>query len=1213
MEKGQVPNLWKALIKTALYILVCLAVLGTLFLVFYLASILLLIWLISAIGNVQEYSKLQLVSISILLAICALFQSVFRNTMEYGFNIVGMKFRVMLTKAVYQQVLSMSYIQVQKLSIGNILTIVTSDLYKLDIYFNCTPYIILAPISIIIVTGIASIEIGWVAIIIIIFFIIHLIVQIGIACVMYPIYKLAMSHCDQRNKCMRQFIEGFHIIKCFAWEHSAYDTVTLIRKKEFSTIIAHLFFKSLSNFLSTSIPLLYIFSACLGTYVLSGGTLTSYRVFGLLAFMRLYYEMFHVLSIGISGLSELGVSINRVRDVLTLPVRIAGCIKADKMFVYESETDIHIKGLTAGCIKEDNQMETLIQDICINLGKGQILSVIGRVGAGKSSLLLALLHELDIMSGIINMFGSCVYVPQEPWILSTSIRENITYGRQWDGDWYKQVVASCCLEVDFGQLVDGDLTLVGERGITLSGGQKARISLARAIYFNADIYLLDDPLSSVDSEVARCLFSLFTDGILSNKTAILATHQLQFVQHTDKILLLDSGRQVLYGKSSEMQNHPRFREYTQIMHKCSKRSILIDPTVDGIQSNNLFNAIATKSVVNEKPESTESVTHYNGISIFLYAKYIWAGGRSLGLASLFFFSIVPYFSIVIGTSYFLVWWIFAQETQSKLSNATTFSLSNATPSFNPLIHINVTQQVYTFVVICLLVSLLMLSAALTFSMIPAFSSYRLHKALLWRVLRAPCTFYYRHSTGSIINRFSKDTFTMDYILPHVFYLFCHYFNFIFFLAISAVIAHWLTIIPNLILLIFLIIFRLQLVRTIRQIKRIESAAKSDVISHTSLSLHGISSIHSLELEKHQNNKMCELENTHTKCWRVFFAFSRFFAFQLDIVIAVYFVMIAIILIVLREQLSPAVSAYVLLQIFNLLDASQFALRLSAELEMHMVSVERVLDYIGIPQEAPLTNMGCRFKVTKGDIEFKNVQLRYFPDLPLALRGVSFRVRAGERLGIVGRTGAGKSSLHTAILRLVELTSGQIAIDGVDISSVGLHTLRGEISVIPQDPVLFSGPLRSALDPFSSFLDDELWEALRDVQLNERIIQLKGQLNFLVSEGGSNFSVGERQLLCLARAILKRSRILLLDEATSNVDPITDNRIQQVLYNKFKDSTLLTIAHRIHSIIDYDRIALMEDGQLVEFDTPHKLLEDTHTRFSRLVRNIDVSMRINSNL
>ena len=1191
-KNGDYPNLWISLLYIFRISLCYLAVVGIAFLSLYFASIFILIWLINAIENVQLYNKVHLVCIAMLLTVSTVGQSILRNTLEYGFNIIGMKYRILLTTAIYQKIMSMSYIQVQMLSVGSILTIVTSDLYKFDIFFNNTPYIVISPIGIALIAGITSIEFGWISILIVIFFIIHITVELSLGAVIYLLYQRALKYCDKRNKCMREFIEGFRLIKCFAWEYAVAETIQKIRKKELLTILTNFFLKSVANTFSISFPLLYIFSLFLSIYVLTGGELTSSRVFGFLAFMTMYYGLFQQFNRAISDLSEVCVSMNRVNKILRYPPRKNLCLEQNRDSV--NEIQIEVDNLSAGWKNERDKTEICIEDISICLKRGESLSVIGKVGAGKSSLLLALLNELEVMKGDINLLGSCALVPEEPWILSTSIRDNITYGRKWNCVWYGQVVSSCCLEVDFGQFRDGDLTIIGERGITLSGGQKARISLARAIYYNADIYLLDDPLSSVDAEVAKCLFSVFRDGILSNKTVILVTHQLQFAKQTDQILLLDSGKQLLCGKYSEIRNVPAFNEYSQIMHNLTSTP---DNRANqtGKHSNYSENE---ESVLNTTIESSETVTHYNGISLLTYARFIWTGGKLLGVASLLF-SLVPYFSIIVGTNYYLVWWIMAQQIQSNSTAA------NSTHSFNPLLSLSSYQRVYTFVSLCLVISVLMLAAALTFSWIPVVSSYRLHRTLLWKVLRAPSTFYYKNSTGSIINRFSKDTFTMEHILPYMYLHFLNEFYLILFSAISAFLAHWLTIIPNLFLLVFLILFRFQLVRTIRQIKRIESAAKSDVISHVSLSLHGITSIHSLSLEQHQSNKMCELENIHSKCWRVFFAFSRSFSIQLDMIIAIYSLSIAVILIILREQLSPVVSAFVLTQIFNLLDMSQYTLRISAELEMHMVSVERVLDYIGMPQEAPLALKGFNFHVTKGDIEFRDVQLRYSPDLPLALRGVSFRVRAGERLGIVGRTGAGKTSLQTALLRLVEISSGQIAIDGVDIASVGLHELRGEISIIPQDPVLFSGTLRFALDPFSSFQDEQLWQALREVQLCDKVEQLEGQLSFPVSEGGSNFSVGERQLLCLARAILKRAKILMLDEATSNVDSITDNIIQHVLSNKFRNCTLLTIAHRINSIIDYDRILLMDSGQVVECDTPQNLLDNPNSKFAQLVGNMKI--------
>ena len=1179
MESGQEPSIWKALFKTTQFVLVYLTIVSLAYVFLSFASIFILIWLNGAIENVQQYNKQQLVCIASLLLICTVVLSVLRNTAEYGFNIIGMKFRILLTTAIYQRVLSMSHTQVQSLSVGNILTLVTSDLYKFDLFFNHMPSIILTPITIILITGITSIEFGWISIFTIVFFIIHLILQLSLVSAIYSMYKRALRYCDRRNNCMREFIEGFRLIKCFAWEYAAAKAIKRIRKREFLTILTHTFLNSLSLSWSISFPLLYIMASCLSIYVLTGGVLTSSRVFGLLAFMRLYRWQFYQLTIALSGLSEMCASVNRIKYILKHSVKKSVFLEK---FDFGTEVPIQVNNVTAGRYNDNNIIEKSIQDVSIKLRRGDSLSVIGKVGAGKSSLLLALNSEIDIVSGDIKVFGSCAFVPQEPWILSTSIRDNITYGRQWNSEWYDQVVSACCLEVDLRQFREGDLTMVGERGITLSGGQKARISLARAVYFNADIYLLDDPLSSMDTEVAKGLFSIFSHGILSNKTVILVTHLIQFAIQTDYILLLDSGKQVAYGEYSEIQTIPAFKEYSLfISHTTVNRNNRVELIKE-------FDSLCSVDETEPSPlqtttEYTERITRYDAVSLLVYAKYIWASRKALGIISLLFFPLVSYFLLIVGVNYYLVWWI--------ESNSTTYSHSNLTHSSNPLLFLSPNQRVYIFVAICLLISILLVFANLTFSWLPVFSSYRLHETLLWRVLRAPSMFYYKHSSGNIINKFSKDTFTMDHILPFLYLHFSQHVCSILFAALSAVFTHWLTIVPNLILLLFLLLYRYLLVRTIRQIKRIESAAKSDVISHVSLSLHGLTTIHSLELEEHQNNKMCNLENFHSKCWRVFFAFTRSFSFQLDIIIAIYSLAVAIILIMLREHISPVLSAFALSQIFYLLDTSQYTLRLSAELEMHMVSVERVLDYINIPQEAPLTLTGSKFKVTHGDIEFRNVQLRYSPDLPLVLRDVSFRVSAGERLGIVGRTGAGKTALQTALLRLVEPSAGQITIDGVDIGSMGLHELRREISIIPQDPVLFRGPLRFSLDPFSSFRDEQLWQALGEVQMSDKIEQLDGQLGFSVSKGGSNFSVGERQLLCLARAILKQSRILMLEEATSNVDSITDMRIQRVLSTKLRDCTLLTIAHRIDSIVDYDKILLMDNGQVVGYDTPQNLLEN----------------------
>ena len=399
--------------------------------------------------------------------------------------------------------------------------------------------------------------------------------------------------------------------------------------------------------------------------------------------------------------------------------------------------------------------------------------------------------------------------------------------------------------------------------------------------------------------------------------------------------------------------------------------------------------------------------------------------------------------------------------------------------------------------------------------------------------------------------------------------------------------------------------RYEFVRMVRQLKRIESAAKSDVISHVSLTLHGLTTIHSLDLQPYQSRTMYNYQNTHSTCWRVYFGYLRFFTFHIDSIICIYMLLISGIMILLREQLTPPIAAFVLSQVFNLLNISQHSIRLSAEVEMNMVSVERVLEYTHLPEEAALyqNNIKNLSSIRRGEIEFSRVDLRYSQELPLALKDISFRIRAGEKVGIVGRTGAGKSSIPVALLRLVEIASGSINIDGVNTMDMGLHELRKQISIIPQNPMLFSGPLKYSLDPTSAFGEEQLWQALEQVQLRGKIEALEGQLEFIVSERGSNFSVGERQLLCLARSILKQTKIVVLDEATSNVDTETDSNIQKILQSEFATCTILTIAHRVHTVMAYDRILVMETGKIIEFDSPGNLLAQPSSKFYELANTI----------
>ena len=1173
IAQDRTPRLYFALFHTFLLTFSFVLFVSLFSLAFHCSIVAVLIWQIRALENAQFFSTIQLISIASLLAVCAILQSLCTQTMEYMLNIIGMKCRILLTTAIYHRIIDMPYAQIERISSGNVLTLITSDLFKFDAIFNHSIFLIIGPLGILLVVGLTYIEIGWSAIPIIPIACLHLLIQLSIGYVVSVVYNRGLKYTDARNKHIREIIEGIYLIKCFAWEFAVMSTVERLRRREFLMILSNSFFQTLTISFSTAFPLLYVTVLCISVFVSFGGKLTPSVIFGFLAYTFLYYRLFYQLGLAITGTNELLVSLERVQRILLSPKN--NPIKCE----YSPIFPVISRKLSAGFIIPKGKPDILVHDVSFKLKKGETMAVIGRVGSGKSSLLISLVNEIDLIQGECHLTGSCAFVPQEPWIISTSIRENITLGKKWDENWYNEVLSLCCLVIDIGQFPQGDLTIVGDRGITLSGGQRARIGLARAVYANTDIYLLDDPLGSVDSQVAEQLLSIFTTGLFSHKTVIIATHQLQFVSQTDQVLLLEDRNVVACGPYSSVKDLTEFKEYSKAITNAEgayyqnwvpKDEHCYENNVDRVKHSR-DEAPFDNARYTAESSPTEEVVRTSNITLSTYAKYLWIGGHVVGNLFLLSFGLISFFFLLVGRNYYLVWWILAASIESNATYANS--------TFNPLSPLTQNFRILYFVCFCLMLSVMLIPTYLVFAWIPNFASYRLHNRMLWHMLRAPSRFFYRHTSGSIINRFSKDIFTMDHLLPVYYFLFFDVFFQMLFTFVSAAITHWLTLVPSFLLVLALIIFRFQLVKVIRQVKRLESAAKSDVISHASQTLHGITVIHSLELQFHQISKLNSCQNTHSRSWLVYFGYIRYFAFQIDVLISLYAFAVSLVIIFLRHQLSPAISAFALYQIFNLMDTSQFTMRISAEIEMNMVSVERVFDYINLPLEAPLFTNNS-FQILRGEIEFIDVQLKYSPELPLILKNISFRVKAGEKIGIVGRTGAGKSSLQTALLRIVELHSGSVRIDGVDVRELGLHELRGQISIIPQDPILFSGTLRFALDPFSSYRDEQLWLALEEVQMKSKIEQLDGQLLFRVSEGGSNFSVGERQLLCLARAILKQSKILMLDEATSFVDSITDWKIQKLIHSKFQSCTVLTIAHRIHTLVNYDRIICLEDGNII---------------------------------
>ncbi|XP_074596214.1 ATP-binding cassette sub-family C member 4-like [Brevipalpus obovatus] len=837
----------------------------------------------------------------------------------------------------------------------------------------------------------------------------------------------------------------------------------------------------------------------------------------------------------------------------------------------------------------------------------------------KTSLLLSLMNEIHVKADCHAINGRLSYAAQEPWILNTSIRENILFGKPYDEERYKQVLHVTTLERDVKIWHHGDNTLAGERGVALSGGQRARVSLARAIYHEADIYLLDDPLSAVDARVAKQIFTKCIKNFLSSKTIILVTHQLHFLSSSSKILILDQGKCEIFDsldaifksvtnvgsilrlrKSiSDNSEIPRLRpEKTRkpsLADSLRRKSLFVQDSPRRMSSYSTGGMSIVSKIsslpegdfidVTNEPEVVEEKQKSGSFGGKTYWTYFRAGS---GVFSAFFAFLVNIISQILFSA-----------NDMRLANWTNRLSALHTLPKDPLVNVGKNDTFLEFKSRTTL-----LRGALFFQMTYR-ASITSHDTIFKKILRSPMQMFEENPVGKI---FSRDLGVLDETFP-----FCAFdvlLNILICLSVLIIVStvSWYMMIPAAIIIVLVIIVRNCCIPVARDVKQIECITRSPVYSHVADTVDGLVTIRTFGMEKDFQQRFVEKLDDHTAAWNILLSISRALGTWIEWITCSY-IFITTFLIHLMSDFLPAASAgLVLSQLLLMINVIQWTVRESANAEAHMTSVERVLEYTKLETENDLVDCECPLKQwpDKGAIKFEAVSMKY-PTAPKpSLIDVSISIGAGEKIGVVGRTGAGKSSLLTCLFRLVE-PEGVIEIDGIDIKNIPLENLRSKISIIPQDPVLFSGTIRFNLDPFDEHKDVALWETLDDVQLKEAVADLTGDLEHEIREGGDNFSVGQRQLICLARALLRNNKILVIDEGTANVDHKTDHLIQQTIRTKFAGCTVLTIAHRLDTIIDSDRILVLEAGQVVEFDEAYALLENDESMFTKLVSKTGPSM------
>ncbi|ELK01672.1 Canalicular multispecific organic anion transporter 2, partial [Pteropus alecto] len=1124
-----------------------------------------------------------------MMFMCSTMQTLILHQYYHRIFVTGLRLRTGIIGVIYRKALVITNSVKRKFTVGEMVNLMSVDAQR---FMDLAPFLNMlwsAPLQIILAVYFLWQNLGPSILAGVTLMVLLIPFNGALAMKMRAFQVEQMKFKDSRIKLMSEILGGIKVLKLYAWEPSFLQQVEGIRQSELQLLRKGAYLQAVSTFIWMCTPFLVtLITLAVYMSVDPNNVLDAEKAF-------VSVSLFNILK------NPLGM----------LPILISNL------------TQVTPGGAGGGHV---------LLDLDIQMPKGTLVAVVGPVGCGKSSLLSALLGEMEKLEGKVYVKGSVAYVPQHAWIQNCTLQENVLFGQALDPKRYHQTLEACALLADLEMLPDGDQTEIGEKGINLSGGQQQRVSLARAVYSNADIFLLDDPLSAVDSHVAKHIFDhvIGPEGVLAGKTRVLVTHGISFLPQTDFVIVLDDGQVSEVGTySALLQRNGSFADFlrnyapdedkehqeedgrTAFENPEDEQVLLIEDTLSShadLMDEPVMYEVRKQfmrelSTMSSEGEGQGRPVHRRRLSIA--EKVVQAAeAKANGV-------LIKEEKVEMGRVKLNMFWDYAKAMglcttlvicllyagQSAAAVGANIWLSAWT---NEAVvggqQNNTSMRLGVYAAFGILQGLLVVLSAFAMAAGSVQAARSLHQALLYNMMRSPQSFFDTTPSGRILNRFSKDIYVIDEVLaPSILMLLGCFYNSI--ATLMVIVANTpLFMVVILPLAVFYLFVQRFYVATSQQLKRLESVSRSPIFSHFSETVTGSSVIRasgrSQDFEAISNAKV----DTNQRSCYPNIASNRWLGVRVETMGNCVVLFAALFTVIGRNSLSPGMVGLSVSYALQVTFALNWMIRMMSDLESNIVAVERVKEYSKTETEvgtgAPWVVEGSRPPAdwpSQGEVEFRNFSVRYRPGLELVLKNLSLRVRSGEKVGIVGRTGAGKSSMTLCLFRILEAAEGEIRIDDLNVAAIGLHDLRSQLTIIPQDPVLFSGTLRMNLDPFDNYSEEDIWRVLELSHLHTFVASQPAGLDFQCSEGGENLSVGQRQLVCLARALLRKSRILILDEATAAIDLETDDLIQATIRTQFETCTVLTIAHRLNTIMDYTRVLVLDKGTVAEFDSPTNLI------------------------